>query len=313
MMEPKPRSDDNARSIGKVPRHRYISVMPTIALATYAAAPELPPDDQILARALVRRGADARPVRWDAKVDWSAFDTVVVRSCWDYHLRHAEFLGWIDRVETAGVPLHNAASILRWNSDKRYLRDLERAGVGVVHTRWSDAGSGTPTLAAVLAEEGWGDVVIKPAISASATETWRVPAGRAAEWEDRFRAMAARGPAMIQPFIAEVATAGEWSLVFIGGEFSHSVLKLPAPGDFRVQEEHGGTQQARDADAEVVRAAQAVLARVPGAPSYARVDGCLIDGRFRVMEVELIEPTLYFTEGPRAAERLADLILAGGR
>ena len=286
--------------------------MPRIALATYAAAPDLAADDRVLQRALHRRGADARAVRWDAAADWAGFDAVVVRSCWDYHLRHAEFLAWVERVERAGVRLHNAGPILRWNSDKRYLRDLARAGVDVVDTRWSDEAPGTATLAAVLADAGWDDVVIKPVVSASATDTWRVPPGRSADWEERFRALTARGPAMIQPFVPEVALGGEWSLVFIGGEFTHSVLKRPAPGDFRVQEEHGGSQEARPADPGVVRAAAAVLARVPGAPSYARVDGCVVDGRFRVMEVEVLEPTLYFTEGPHAADRLADLILGVG-
>ena len=285
--------------------------MPRIALATYAAFPELPSDDQIFQRALERRGAAALPVRWDAPVDWSAFDAVVVRSCWDYHLRHGEFLAWIDRVERDGGVLHNAPSILRWNSDKRYLRDLEKSGVDVVRTRWSDETGTPPTLAGILAEEGWEEVVIKPAISASATDTWRIPAGRAGEWEDRFREMARRGPALIQPFLPEVSRDGEWSLVFIGGGFSHALLKRPAPGDFRVQAELGGTQHAVAADPALVRAARTVLARAPGSPSYARVDGCLVRGTFRVMELELLEPTLYFTEGPEAAERLADLVLAG--
>lgn len=286
--------------------------MPRIALATYAAFPELPPDDQIFQRALEARGAAAPAVLWDAGVDWSAFDAVVVRSCWDYHLRHAEFLSWIDRVERSGAVLHNAPSILRWNSDKRYLRDLETAGVDAVHTRWSDE---TPelTLAAVLAEEGWDEVVIKPAISASATDTWRIPPGQAGDWEARFREMTRRGPIMIQPFMPEVSADGEWSLVFIGGEFSHSMLKRPAPGDFRVQTELGGSQQAITADPPVVRAAREVLTRVPGAPSYARIDGCVVNGRFRIMEVELLEPTLYFTEGPAAAGRLAALVLEGLR
>ena len=286
--------------------------MTRIALATYAAFPDLPPDDQIFRRALEARGASASAVLWDAAVDWSAFDAVVVRSCWDYHLRHAEFLSWIDRVERSGAMLHNAPSILRWNSDKRYLRDLETAGVDVVHTRWSDEAPGL-TLAAVLAEEGWDDVVIKPAISASATDTWRIPPGQAGDWEARFRDMARRGPIMIQPFVAEVSVDGEWSLVFIGGEFSHSMLKRPAPGDFRVQAELGGSQQAVAADAAVVGVAREVLSRVPGAPSYARIDGCVVNGRFRIMEVELLEPTLYFTEGPAAAGRLAALVLEGLR
>lgn len=284
--------------------------MPRIALATYSAFPDLPPDDQIFQRALERRGARTRAMLWDAPADWATFDAVVVRSCWDYHLRHAEFLAWVDRVERAGVVLHNAPSILRWNSDKRYLRDLEQAGVDVVHTRWVDASSAPPALASVLAEEGWREAVIKPAISASATDTWRIPAGDVAAWEDRFRQMARRGQVMIQPFVAEVSREGEWSLVFIGGEFSHALLKRPAPGDFRVQTEHGGSQQLARPDPALVRAAETVLSCAPGAPSYARVDGCVVDGHFRVMELELLEPTLYFTEGPEAAEQLADLVLA---
>lgn len=285
--------------------------MPRIALATYAAFPDLPPDDQILQRALERRGAQALPVRWDARRDWSTFDVVVVRSCWDYHLRHTEFLAWIDRVERGGATVHNAPSILRWNSDKRYLKDLEQAGIDVVHTRWTDDSAEPPSLASILAQEGWGDVVIKPAISASATDTWHVPPGRTAEWEDRFRAMARRGAVLIQPFVPEVAREGEWSLVFVGGEFSHAMLKHPAPGDFRVQTEHGGSQQRAAPDPELIRVAHGVLACAPDATSYARVDGCVVRGHFRVMELELLEPTLYFTEGPEAAERLADLVLAG--
>ena len=284
--------------------------MPRIALATYAAFPDLPPDDQIFQRALERRGAETVPLRWDAQVAWSSFDIVVVRSCWDYHLRHGEFLAWIDGVERGGAVLHNAPSILRWNSDKRYLRDLEQAGIDVVHTRWTDGAEEPPSLGSVLAEEGWQDVVIKPAISASATDTWHVPAGKSAEWEDRFRAMVRRGAVMVQPFVPEVARDGEWSLVFIGGEFSHAMLKHPAPGDFRVQTEHGGSQRRAVPDPALVRAAQGVLSCAPDATSYARVDGCVVDGHFRVMELELLEPTLYFTEGPAAADRLADLVLA---
>lgn len=289
---------------------------PTLALATYAAFPDLAPDDRLLRDALILRGIDARPAIWDdTRIQWKQFDAIVLRSTWDYHLRHAEFLGWIDRIEASGARVWNPPAVLRWNADKTYLRDLADRGAPVVSTKWIEQGS-SATLTELLTYEGWDRAVMKPAISASAHETWRVTLGRDRADEARFRSLVTRGRVLLQPYVREVESDGEWSLIFLGGRFSHAVLKQPAPGDFRVQVELGGRARAAAADAATVRVTAGILALAPEPCLYARVDGCVIEGAFRLMELELLEPTLYLDLPPTAAERLADEIakrLADGK
>jgi glutathione synthase/RimK-type ligase-like ATP-grasp enzyme len=280
-----------------------------VALATYARLPMLADDDRLLAAALHAAGVDVAPAVWDdPAVDWTSFDLVVVRSCWDYHTRLDDFLGWVDRLERAGTRVENSPAILRWNAEKTYLRDLAARGVAVVPTRWVRAGSDA-TLEAILGEAGWDEVVVKPVVSASATDTWRTTRARAGADAPRFHALAARGGVMVQPFLPMVAAEGEWSLVFLDGAFSHAVLKRPAAGDFRVQHEHGGRATAVTPSPVLVRQAGAALAAAPGAPLYARVDGCLIGGRLHVMELELLEPGLFLAHEPQAAARLARAIV----
>lgn len=282
----------------------------TVALVTCARFPELAPDDRLLQVALAEQGIFARPAVWDdAEVPWTSFDAVVVRSCWDYHLRPREFLSWIDRLEQGGTKLWNPASLLRWNADKFYLRALTERGVRVVPTRWVGAGE-DPSLGDILREEGWDQAVVKPTISASAHNTWRTERSQADSDQPRFIALARAGGVMVQPFLQELATAGEWSLVYFGGRFSHAVRKQPRDGDFRVQGELGGSHLPLDPGVELVREADAVLREVPVCPLYARVDGPVIAGRFMLMEVELLEPQLYLGSAPGAARRFATEIAA---
>ncbi|MGH7658661.1 MAG: ATP-grasp domain-containing protein, partial [Gemmatimonadales bacterium] len=284
--------------------------MRRIALATWCDLPELSEDDQLLLAPLEQRGIRAEPVVWnDPGVTWDRFEAVVVRSCWDYHHRHDDFLEWTESLERLGVPLWNPALVLRWNAEKSYLNHLQNNGIPVVPTRWIEAGSGL-TLAVLMEETGWDDVVVKPTISASAHNTWRTSRTRAAKDGARFGALAARSALMLQPFVDEVASEGEWSLVFLGGAFSHAVMKRPRPGDFRVQPEHGGTVDPVEAGAELINAAQAALQAIPGEWLYARVDGCLMDGRFCITEVELVEPSLFLITSPGAPDRAADAIEA---
>lgn len=273
------------------------------ALATYRELPLLAADDQLLQTALLRRGYAADAVVWDdPTVDWQRYDAVVVRSCWDYHRRPDDFRGWIDRLERLGVRLWNPPALLRWNLDKRYLRDLADRGVPVVPTVYLERGA-APDLGALLRERGWNEAVVKPAIAATSFHTWRTPTVTATADQERFAALLAERALLVQPLLPQIV-AGEWSLLFFDGRFSHAVLKRPAPGDFRSQDEFGGTAERSEPPPGVVGQAQAVLEAIAGPCLYARVDGLLVDGVFTLMELELIEPSLFLGLAPEAAERL---------
>jgi hypothetical protein len=284
--------------------------MPVVALVTYAASPGLTTDDALLARALDDIGIRSEPAPWDdARVRWDAFDAVVVRSCWDYHLRAAEFLAWVARLDDAGVALHNAPAVLRWNADKRYLRDVAAASVPIVPTHWVDAGASI-ALGDILDDTGWDRVVVKPVVSAQAHDTWRASRDSLDVHGPRFAELSARASVMVQPFVDAVTMAGEWSLLFFDHVFSHAVLKRPASGDFRVQREHGGSHAAIAPPPSIVDDAARALACAPERCLYARVDGCVVDGRLHVMELELLEPSLYLADDARAPARLAAAIAA---
>ena len=277
----------------------------SVALVTCAEFPDLPPDDLLLVSALARRGVKAVPARWDdPRQRWAGYAAVVLRSCWDYHRRAAEFDRWLELLERERARVFNPLPTLRWNTRKSYLRDLEAAGIEVVRTVWAPMGSGM-TLGDIAESTGWSAMVVKPTISASGFETWRVEREATAGSEERFARQLRDRDLMIQPYLPSIATEGELSFVFIAGAFTHAVRKRPGPGDFRVQEEHGGSaERATPAQDLVLEAARAIRA-APEAPLYARVDGATLGGRLRVTELELIEPTLYFQFEPAAAGRLA--------
>jgi glutathione synthase/RimK-type ligase-like ATP-grasp enzyme len=278
-----------------------------IALATYRGAPALSDDDRLLLDELDSGGLRAEARAWnDASANWTQYDAVILRSCWDYHRHLPAFLQWIAHLEQCGVAVWNPPDVVRWNVDKRYLRDLELAGVPIVPTVFVHR-SEERSLASVLRDTGWDTVVVKPSISASAYETWSVRAADVTVAETRFENARRTGTQLVQPFLREVVEDGEWSLLFIAGQYSHGVLKRPRTGDFRVQAEHGGNAQRRDAAAAVIDAATRALRAHPGVRDtlYARVDGCLVDGAFVLMELELVEPALFLGLHEEAAGRLA--------
>src|ERR1041385_5502031 len=183
--------------------------MNRVALATYANLPGLNDDDRLLIPALDALGLSAAPAVWDAPdVRWDEFRAVMVRSCWDYHHRLEEFLAWVDRLERAGVPLWNPPAVLRWNSHKGYLRDLEACGVPIVPTRWLARGEPVD-LPMLLEDAGWRDAVVKPAVSASASGTWRTSTEAATAAQARLGELLRAGDVMVQPFVSEVRARGE--------------------------------------------------------------------------------------------------------
>lgn len=277
----------------------------TIALVTCDAYHELTADDRLLLPALERLGLRPVPARWDDPAQrWETFGAVILRSCWDYHHRATEFENWLDRLESGGARVHNGVATLRWSMRKTYLRDLEAAGMRVAGTVWAAMGSAT-SLAEIAEATGWDTMVVKPVVSASAYHTWLVERAGEHSDEERFARLLRERDLMVQPFLPVVAAEGELSLIFIGGGFSHAVRKRPKPGDFRVQEEHGGTAEREEVPPDLVRQAAQALTAAPEPPLYARVDGVVVDGELVVMELELVEPMLYLGWHGAAAGRLA--------
>lgn len=280
---------------------------PRIAIATCAAYPELKGDDELLREALRRRGCEAASAVWDEDgTAWGETDLCLVRSTWDYHDKHEEFLAWTRRVEAA-TALHNPADLIAWNSDKRYLRQLTEAGVPTVPTLWVECDSDLD-LEALLAERGWGEAVVKPVVDLGAKNLRRVRAGEA---KDALTAILERQEAMVQPFLSSLEAEGEISLIYFEGELSHAVRKRPTPGDFRVQSIWGGTMAPTEVETRHVEVAERALDQLDEPPLYARVDLVAdLEGNPALIELELIEPNLYLSADPTAAARLADATLA---
>lgn len=284
---------------------------PPLVIATCQEYPGLLDDDRPFVEHLARRGVAVRPVVWDAPHDLAGVRGVLLRSVWDYYQKPVAFRAWLDRLEREGVRCWNPVPLVRWNMDKHYLRDLAARGVPVVPTRWIEpeqAGEVEQALAEVAAE-GWPEVVLKPAISGGAWRTHRVRRADLPGQGAAVRTILTESAVLVQPFLPEIAAQGEVSLLFFGGAFSHAVLKRPRPGDYRVQWSHGGGQVPWTPSAEVLAQARAVLAAAPEPGLYARVDGVLQDGRLVLMELEQLEPYLFFAEGPGSPARFAEALL----
>ena len=280
--------------------------MTRLAWATGAGFAAADADLRLLTTAADRAGATSEVVVWDDPgVDWTAFDLVVVRSCWDYVPRREEFLAW-----TRTVPrLANTAETVAWNTDKTYLRELEAAGVAIVPTAWSvERAEDLPAAA---------EWVVKPTISAGSADTarWSDP-GRALE---HGRSLLAAGrPTMTQPYVDAVDSEGETGLLLFGGRFSHAFRKgalLTTGDDPRELPELKEDIRAREPSADQVAFAErtvAVATEILGTqPLYARVDVVTgADGSLRLMELELTEPSFFLDHTDIGAARMVDAALA---
>lgn len=281
--------------------------MRRVALVTSAKLPKLTTDDRLLLAPLAQRGVQTEPAIWDdAAVDWSSYDAIVLRSTWDYHLKTEMFLHWIKALAATRARLWNPATVICWNANKVYLRDLDAKGIAIVPTIWPDA-SERATLRERLQELDWKKAVLKPRISATAYRTELITPENANSAQNLFEELLAGPGAMVQRFMDSIIHEGEWSLMFFDGVFSHAILKTPASGDFRAQSDFGGSDRLTDPPPHVLKSATNILQTIE--PTlYARVDGVVEDNRFHLMELELIEPALFLSSHPAAPARFAEAI-----
>lgn len=247
------------------------------------------------------QGMSVHDVDWaDEMVNWSDFDAALIGTTWDYWDHWDTFLETLANIE-AQIPLFNGAKLVRWNSHKGYLRDLEAKGARLIPTLWID--QVTPQNAADAFDTlGSETLVFKRQVGAGADGQYRLQRG------DILPGMP--NPMMVQPFLPKIVQEGEISFIFIDGEFSHALIKRAAKGDYRIQSTYGGTEEAITPSTEDLSDAKAILGALDVPPLYARVDMLRgEDGGLLLMEMELIEPYLYPVEGPELGVRMAAAVL----
>ncbi len=265
-------------------------------------------DDDLVHPHLQSLGWHVQNIPWDSPVDWNAFDLVLIRSPWDYQDHLTDFIAVLNRIEASRAVLLNPLHTVLWNIDKKYLFELEDRGVELVPTvvaqslEKSDIDSAFDRFSA-------SELIVKPMIGANADDTFRIPRDAPFDFESvtaRFR----NRECMIQPFMQHIVEEGEYSLMYFNGKLSHTILKTVRAGDYRVQEEHGGgVVPIEKPDALLTAQASKAMNALGQQPLYARVDLVrTAQNTFALMELELIEPCLYFRFDKNAAKAFAECI-----
>lgn len=271
-------------------------------------------DYELAIAPLAARGWDVDEVPWRSPgIDWNRFDGAYICTPWDYPEHVEEFFAVLGRIDASRAVLVNDLSLVRWTLEKTYLRALAERGAAIVPSLWFDDIAGAD-LDAWFRELGSRRLVIKPLVGANARDTIVLQEPVEAGDARRLRSLFAARACFVQPFVDGIVEEGEYSLFFFGGEYSHAILKTPKPGDFRVQEEHGASIAPVRPEPDLVTAAAAILALVQPRPVYARVD--LVRGAGRkplLMELEMIEPSLYLRTDAAAPARFAAALDAAFR
>ena len=261
--------------------------------------------DQMLDAPLTRCGWRVEHISWRQKgVNWDQFDVVIIRSTWDYQDEPVLFMHVLKAIDESSALLLNPLSVVEWNIDKQYLKRVQSSGAEIVPTLWVEAFD-FDEVANYFTFFDTEQIVIKPTISANADNTfWLKKHDYVTLQKTLIECLTGRF-LMVQPFIESIIDVGEYSVFYFADQYSHSIMKTPKSGDFRVQEEHGGLLRLIEADEPLLCAAQKALQTIPEKVMYARIDLVEHQGHYKVMEIELIEPSLYFNLDENAAARFA--------
>lgn len=264
-----------------------------IALLTCENLPELTPADQKLIPELAKHNIKAKAAIWNDKtINWNDFDYLLFRNTWDYFEKEAAFNLWLDQIEKSGIRTLNSIEIIKQNKHKFYLREMEQTGIKIIPTIFIDK-TNDLNLSEIIPSQ-WQKAVIKPAFSGGAYQTTVFKTADIQSINNEYQPIAAEKELLLQEFIPEIQTLGETSFIFFNKKFSHCINKKPANGDFRVQVQFGGEYTLIQPSNELIDKAQKIVDTFKSDLLYARVDGIVIENELHLMEIECIEPDLYF-------------------
>jgi hypothetical protein len=273
-----------------------------LALLTCSKFPELIEADQKLLPLFLEKGYDTEVVVWDQpKINWGSFDCLIFRNTWDYYEKEEEFRNWLEKLNTEKIRTVNPLELIQWNLHKFYLKELEEKGIPILKTFFLKKGSFFDFENQVPKE--MDELVLKPAFSAGSYLTTKF---KRKSWKQIFATYQEHflnKDFLLQPFRPEIQSLGETSLIFYNGIFSHAVNKKPMKDDFRVQVQYGGIYKILQPSSALIQQAEKVIHALPQQSMYARVDGIVKEDTLELMEIELIEPDLYFNIVPDAKLR----------
>ncbi|NJM79236.1 MAG: hypothetical protein HC854_05695 [Flavobacterium sp.] len=282
--------------------------MTKVALLTCEKFPLLTPSDQLLIPALAKHKIQAKVEIWDnASVNWINYDYLIFRNTWDYYEKEQQFNLWLDQIEKLGIKTLNSLDIIQENKHKFYLKDLQEKGVNIIPTLFQKK-TNQLDLKSIIPKH-WKKIVIKPAFSAGSYLTEVFDATEIENINSKYTSIASQKELLIQEFKSEIKIEGETSFLFFNKQFSHCVNKKPAENDFRIQVQFGGKYTLIQPSKALIEQAQKIVNLFPENLLYTRVDGIIIDNQIHLMEVECIEPDLYFTLAPNALDKFVTSIL----
>ena len=264
--------------------------------------------DNLIVKPLSDLGWGCEFIPWDSSsINWDAFDAVIIRSTWDYQQKEKLFFKTLQSIEASSATLYNSLDTVKWNINKRYLLELERENISIIPTRLYDSFD-FEIVSQLFSFFNENKLVIKPCVSANADDTFILEQSKMENLKSVLEGTFSRKDFLVQPFIKNVESEGEYSLIYFGNRLSHVLLKTPKNGDFRVQEEHGGILKAiNKPESSLIDFGNKVMGTIPYQCLYSRVDVVRGSDNYLLMEVELIEPSLYFNMDPKSPQMFAEV------
>lgn len=259
-------------------------------------------DDKLL-NFLKEKGLNIEKVVWnDPAINWQDYTLAILKSPWDYFDLINDFYDWLNQLENLKVRLLNPIDLVKWNSNKLYLQEIEAAGLKITPSTFIRKQESI-NLNEFFEKFGVDKLIVKPSVSGGAKNTFKVTADNVSEVNQKLNNLLQEEDFIVQPFLPEILENGEWSFIFFNGAYSHSLVKQAKPGDFRVQPAHGGSVHPQNPGEEQIAIAQQYINLFAKNCLYARVDGTFVNGEFLLMELELIEPFLFLNTDPQNYER----------